>query len=76
MPFRTYSKIHDQFAALISTTHGHHGTYSQFHGGDYAIAVCKWLDWRLKGEEGQSALFLDPEYIKIKFPTWTMENNK
>ena len=30
----------------------------------------KWLDWQLKGRVGQSALFLDDEYLKMKFPEW------
>ena len=57
---------------MINTKDGHSGTYYEKSGGSYAIAVHKWLDWQLKGKVGQSALFLDDEYLKMKFPDWTV----
>jgi hypothetical protein len=66
------ARLREELAVMISTTDGHHGTYSKEFGGDYAVAVRKWLDWQLKGDEGQAALFLDPEYIGLRFPTWTL----
>ena len=51
-------------------SYGHSGTYYEKYGGNYAKAVVKWLDWQLKGRVGQSALFLDDEYLKMKFPEW------
>jgi dienelactone hydrolase len=58
---------------MINTIDEHEGTYYEEHGGSYAVAVTKWLDWQLKKQEGQSALFLDDEYIKMKYPDWTIE---
>ncbi|MBQ1618981.1 MAG: hypothetical protein II095_05550 [Bacteroidales bacterium] len=73
MDYARLKELEEEFVAMVSTTDGHHGTYSKPYGGDYAIAVLKWIDWQLKGEVGQSALFLDPEYIKLRFPDWTLE---
>jgi len=57
--------------AMINTPpDGHHGTYYEMYGGGYAVAVSKWLDWQLKGREGESALFLDSEYMNWKYPAW------
>ena len=55
---------------MLNSKDGHSGTYYEKHGGNYAKAVIKWLDWQLKGKVGQSALFLDDEYLKMKFPEW------
>jgi hypothetical protein len=55
---------------MLNSKDGHSGTYYEKHGGNYAKAVVKWLDWQLKGKVGQSALFLDDEFLKMKFPEW------
>jgi hypothetical protein len=55
---------------MLNSKDGHSGTYYEKYGGNYAKAVVKWLDWQLKGQVGQSALFLDDEYLKMKFPEW------
>ena len=55
---------------MLNSKDGHSGTYYEKYGGNYAKAVIKWLDWQLKGQVGQSALFLDDEYLKMKFPEW------
>ena len=52
---------------------GHHGTFYELYGGGYAVAVRKWLDWQLKGKVGESALFLDTEYMHWKYPEWTVD---
>lgn len=52
---------------------GHHGTFYEKFGGAYAQAVRKWLDWHLKGKVGESALFLDTEYLHWKNPLWTVD---
>ena len=59
-----------QWRGVLKSKDGHSGTYYEKHGGNYAKAVVKWLDWQLKGQVGQSALFLDDEYLKMKFPEW------
>lgn len=59
---------------LINTPpDGHHGTFYEMYGGAYATAVRKWLDWHLKGKVGESALFLDTEYMHWKYPDWTVD---
>ena len=69
---KDYDRIHDVPVCMINTIDGHEGTYYEAHGGDYAIAVTKWMDWQLKGKVGQAALFLDPDYVGKFFPKWTM----
>ena len=66
---KDYERIADNISVvMLNSKDGHSGTYYEKHGGNYAKAVVKWLDWQLKGRVGQSALFLDDEYLKMKFP--------
>ena len=68
---KDYERIADCIpVVMLNSNDGHSGTYYEKHGGNYAKAVVKWLDWQLKGQVGQSALFLDDEYLKMKFPEW------
>lgn len=68
---KDYERIADNVpVVMLNSKDGHSGTYYEKHGGNYAKAVVKWLDWQLKGKVGQSALFLDDEYLKMKFPEW------
>ena len=68
---KDYERIADNIpVVMLNSKDGHSGTYYEKHGGNYAKAVVKWLDWQLKGKVGQSALFLDDEYLKMKFPDW------
>jgi hypothetical protein len=68
---KDYERIVDNIpVVMLNSKDGHSGTYYEKHGGNYAKAVVKWLDWQLKGQVGQSALFLDDEYLKMKFPEW------
>ncbi len=68
---KDYERIADNIPiVMLNSKDGHSGTYYEKHGGNYAIAVVKWLDWQLKGQVGQSALFLDDEYLRMKFPEW------
>ena len=68
---KDYERIADNIpVVMLNSKDGHSGTYYEKHGGNYAKAVVKWLDWQLKGKVGQSALFLDDEYLKLKFPDW------
>ena len=66
-----YERIADNIpVVMLNSKDGHSGTYYEKYGGNYAKAVVKWLDWQLKGRVGQSALFLDDEYLKMRFPEW------
>jgi len=68
---KDYERIANNIpVVMLNSKDGHSGTYYEKHGGKYAKAVVKWLDWQLKGHVGQSALFLDEEYLKMKFPEW------
>ena len=68
---KDYDRIADNIpVVMLNSKDGHSGTYYEKHGGNYAKAVVKWLDWQMKGRVGQSALFLDDEYLKMKFPEW------
>ncbi len=68
---KDYERIADNIpVVMLNSKDGHSGTYYEKHGGNYAKAVVKWLDWQLKGKVGQAALFLDDEYLKMKFPDW------
>ena len=68
---KDYERIADNIpVVMLNSKDGHSGTYYEKYGGNYAKAVIKWLDWQLKGKVGQSALFLDDEYLKMKFPEW------
>ena len=68
---KDYERIADNIpVVMLNSKDGHSGTDYEKHGGNYAKAVVKWLDWQLKGRVGESALFLDDEYLKMKFPEW------
>ena len=68
---KDYERIADNIpVVMLNSKDGHSGTYYEKFGGNYAKAVVKWLDWQLKGLVGQSALFLDDDYLKLKFPEW------
>ena len=68
---KDFERIADNIpVVMLNSKDGHSGTYYEKHGGNYAKAVVKWLDWQLKGKVGQAALFLDDEYLKMKFPDW------
>ncbi len=72
---KDYAVISDDIpTVLIDTKDGHSGTFYEKDGGAYAVAARKWLDWQLKGQVGESALFLDPEYSEKFFPEWTVIN--
>ena len=71
---KDFANIKNVPVVMINTPpDGHHGTYYELYGGAYATAVRKWLDWHLKGQVGQSALFLDTEYMLWKNPGWTVD---
>ncbi|MBR5686770.1 MAG: hypothetical protein IKX36_02310 [Prevotella sp.] len=67
-----YERLADNIpVVMLNSKDGHSGTYYEKHGGNYAKAVVKWLDWQLKGKKKQSALFLNDKYLKKTFPEWT-----
>ncbi len=67
-----YNAINNVPICMIRTIDGHEGTYYEKHGGGYAKAVIKWLDWRLKDKSAQARMFSDRAYFKQLFPRWSM----
>lgn len=70
----------DDFAALnhvpvvmYNSNDGHNGTYYEAHGGAFADAAHRWLDWQLKGQISRSAFFLDDEFVSKLHPDWTFQ---
>lgn len=53
---------------------GHGGTYNQQYGGDYARLVIDWLDWQLKQQKDQAAIFLKGENHGYKGWTFQAKN--
>ena len=69
-----WGRISDDIPVVkISTLDGHHGTYYEKHAGAFAVVARKWLNWQLKGQVGDSALFMNDEYEKTFYPEWTFD---
>ena len=68
-----WKRIKELPVVKISTLDGHHGTYYEKHAGAYAVAARLWLNWQLKGQVGDSALFMNDEYGKMLHPDWTFD---
>ena len=54
---------------------GHGGTYSQPHGGEFAIVAKAWLDWQLKGDQQAARMFLGEDCGLKQREGWTIEKN-
>jgi len=53
---------------------GHYpATFRQPNGGAYAVAVNAWLDWRLKGDQAASKMFVGSSCGLCKDPKWTVK---
>jgi hypothetical protein len=52
---------------------GHGGTFSQPHGGDWAMASVAWLDWQLKGNAEAGKLFTGNPPGLAKKDGWTVD---
>lgn len=70
---KDYQRIGDLPVVRINTHDGHLGTYYERHGGAYAVAVRKWLDWQLKGDTSNAAFFLTDEALGREHPDWSVE---
>ncbi len=67
-----YKNLEGVPVVLLNTViDGHEGSYYESHGGKYAHAVIKWLDWQHKGKIAESAYFLDEKVFGMEFPGWT-----
>ena len=54
---------------------GHGGTYSQPHGGEFAIVAKAWLDWQLKGDKKAAKMFVGKNNELSQRKDWTLEKN-
>ena len=70
---KDFERLEDVPVVMFNSHDGHNGTYYEEYGGPYAVVVTRWLDWQLKGMTFKSALFLDDDYAKMVFPTWTFQ---
>jgi dienelactone hydrolase len=52
-------------------TAGHSGTFEQPYGGSFSTLAIKWLDWQLKNNDTNAALFLSPQ--NTSFPHWDIK---
>jgi len=52
---------------------GHGGTFSQPHGGDWAMASTAWLDWQFKGNADAAKLFTGNPPGLAKKEGWTVD---
>lgn len=69
-----WGRIADDIPVVkISTLDGHHGTYYEKNAGAFAVVARLWLNWQLKGKVGDSALFMNDEYMKTFYPEWTVD---
>ena len=69
-----WGRIADNIPVVkISTLDGHHGTYYEAHAGAFAVVARMWMNWQLKGQVGDSALFMNDDYEKTFYPQWTFE---
>jgi hypothetical protein len=52
---------------------GHGGTFTQPHGGDWAMASAAWLDWQFKGNAEAGKLFTGNPPGLAKKEGWTVD---
>ncbi|WP_404341782.1 alpha/beta hydrolase [Pseudoalteromonas mariniglutinosa] len=52
-------------------TAGHSGTFEQPFGGSFSALAIKWLDWQLKNQQHNAALFLQSQ--ATQFPAWDIQ---
>ena len=70
---KDFERLQDVPVVMFNSHDGHNGTYYEEFGGPYAVVATRWLDWQLKGMAFKSAIFLDDDYAKMVFPTWTFQ---
>lgn len=70
-----YKRISHVPAIAVNLPVGHGGTYSQPHGGEFAIVARAWLDWQLKGDQQAAKMFCGDSPAILQRPDWTLEKN-
>ncbi|MBR4772621.1 MAG: hypothetical protein IK009_07815 [Bacteroidales bacterium] len=69
---KDYARIEGVPIVMMNTHDGHLGTYYERHGGAFAVAVRKWLDWQLKGDTENAPFFMDDAVMKAEQPDWSV----
>jgi hypothetical protein len=59
------------FAANLNVGHG--GTYSQPHGGEFAVVATAWFQWQLKGDREAARMFEGNPCGVAKMKGWKVE---
>lgn len=70
-----FHRINHVPAAAANLPVGHGGTYSQPHGGEFAIVARAWLDWQLKNDATAAKMFVGADCELAKRKDWTLEKN-
>ncbi len=68
-----FEAINNVPIVMMSQDVGHYpATYREPHGGDFAVAVRSWLDWRLKGDQSAKAWFVGADCGFCRGGKWTV----
>lgn len=67
---RSFDRIENAPAMLLSRDVGHGGTFKQPHGGEIAQVAVAWLEWRLRGDRAAAKQFTGPDCGLCRNPAW------
>jgi len=70
-----FHRINHVPACVANFPVGHGGTYSQPHGGEFAVIALAWLQWQLKGDRQAAKMFVGKNCQLSKRKDWTIEKN-
>ena len=68
-----YRRINHVPVFVANMNVGHAGTYSQYHGGEFAILATAWYKWQLKNDKAAGQLFSGNPAGLANNPSWTFE---
>lgn len=69
---KDYDRIKTVPVAFANLTNGGHmGTFGEDFGGSFAKMALRWLDWQLKGQDNNAAIFTQSQLAD--FSGWTMK---
>lgn len=67
---RSFERIDNAPAMLLSRDVGHGGMFNQAHGGEIAKLAVAWLEWRLRGDQGAATPFAGPNCGLCRDAAW------
>lgn len=70
-----FSRINHVPAIAANLPVGHGGTYSQPHGGEFAVVARTWLDWQLKKNAQAAKMFVGDNPELKNREGWTIQKN-